>query len=81
MSLRGGAGGIAVSVDNGPLTGLDVLRSMRASEVRVLKYLSPSEAGQRFGTQAGNGAVILVKGSRSRTRTGSPWMAIPFALR
>ena len=39
--------------------GVDVLRTIPVSEVAWIRYLSPSEATIRFGTQAGGGAIIV----------------------
>jgi hypothetical protein len=55
------AGGVHVSVDGGALQTVDVLSSLRASEVAEIRYLNPSSAAQRFGTNTGSGGVILVK--------------------
>jgi len=55
------AGSVHVSVDGGPLQTLDFLSRLQAREVAEIRYLSPSDAAQRFGVSTGSGAVILVK--------------------
>lgn len=55
------AGSTHVSVDGGPLLGVDQLSRLRPSQIAEIRYLSASDAAQRFGTNAGSGGVILVK--------------------
>ena len=55
------AGGVQVSVNNGGLSGIEVLSSMRKGEIAEIRYLSSSAAAQRFGTQAKAGPVILLR--------------------
>jgi hypothetical protein len=50
-----------VSIDAGPLATLDVLSTLRASQVSEVRYLSASEAAMRFGASAMAGPVIMVK--------------------
>lgn len=54
------AGEVLTSVDGGPLSTVDVLRSVNASQVREIRFLSASDAAQRFGVRANSGPVILV---------------------
>jgi hypothetical protein len=49
-----------VSVDGGPLSAVDALRDVPATHVREVRYLSASDAAQRFGVRAYSGPVILV---------------------
>lgn len=55
------AGSTHVSVDGGPLLGVDQLSRLRPSQIAEIRYLGASDAAQRFGTNAGSGGVILVK--------------------
>jgi hypothetical protein len=55
------AGSIHVSINNGPLLTLSDLSGMRATDVKEVRYISASDATQRFGTAAGTGGVLLVK--------------------
>lgn len=60
VSLGGRGGGVMVSVDRGVLVSLDALRSMRVTDVKEIRYLSPGDAAQQFGTKSASGAVIVV---------------------
>ncbi|MEP6730261.1 MAG: hypothetical protein ABJE10_06475 [bacterium] len=55
------AGSVHVSIDGGPLVSVDNLSRFRPSQLSEIRYLNASDAAQRFGTNAGSGAVILVK--------------------
>lgn len=55
------AGSVQVSVDGGALQSVATLRSITTSHVAEVRYLSRTEAAQRFGTNAGSGSVILVR--------------------
>jgi hypothetical protein len=55
------AGTTHVSVDGGPLLTVDALSRLRPSQIAEIRYLSASDAAQRFGTNAASGGVILVK--------------------
>ena len=55
------AGSVHVSLDGGPLQGVSFLSRLRPGEIAEIRYLSSSEAAQRFGTSAGTGAVMLIK--------------------
>jgi hypothetical protein len=62
MSVKNStAGSTHVSVDGGPLLTVDALSRLRPSQILEIRYLSASDAAQRFGTNAGSGGVILVK--------------------
>jgi hypothetical protein len=50
---------VKVFLNDVPIGGVDVLRTIPASEVAWIRYLSPPEATVRFGTQAGGGAIIV----------------------
>lgn len=56
----GGGGAITVSVDHGALMPLGTLRSIPVSEVKEIRYLSPADAAQAFGTNSASAAVIVV---------------------
>jgi hypothetical protein len=53
-------GDVSVSVDGGPLSTIDALRSVPATTVREIRYLSANDAAQRYGVRANSGPVILV---------------------
>ena len=55
------AGSTHISVDGGPLLTVDALSRLRPAQIAEIRYLSSSDAAQRFGTNAGSGGVILVK--------------------
>lgn len=59
--MNSSAGSTHVSIDGSALQAMTTLSQMQASEVAEIRYLSPSDAAQRFGTGAASGAVILVK--------------------
>ncbi len=55
------AGSVHVSIDGGPLVSVDNLNRLRPASIEEIRYLSPTDAAQRFGTTAAMGGVILVK--------------------
>ena len=55
------AGTVHVSIDGGALLTLDNLTRLRPTAIAEIRYLSATDAAQRFGTAAGSGGVILVK--------------------
>jgi hypothetical protein len=55
------AGSTHVSVDGGPLVPIETLTRILPSQVAEVRFLSASDAAQRFGTTAASGSVILVK--------------------
>ena len=62
ISLRDpNAGGVKVSIDGGTIGPLDDLDHVRTNEIRSIRYLSASDATQRFGVAAGGSPVILVE--------------------
>ena len=54
-------GNVYVSVDGGPLMADEALTRLRPSQVLEVRFLSPVDATQQFGTPAGSRGVILVK--------------------
>ena len=56
----GGQGALLVSTNGGPLRALSDLGRLRSHEISEIRYLSPSDAAQRFGTAAGSSPVLLV---------------------
>ena len=61
ISLRDpNAGTVKVSLDGGTLGPLEDLDRIRTNEIRAIRYLSASDATQRFGVSAGGSPVILV---------------------
>ncbi len=55
-----GTGAVLVSTNGGPLRSLSDLSRMRTSEVAEIRFLSATDAAQRFGTLSGSGPVLLV---------------------
>lgn len=55
------AGSTRVSVDGGPLVGVEILGRIRPGEVAEVRWLSATDAAQRFGLNAASGAVVMVK--------------------
>jgi hypothetical protein len=55
------AGSVKVSIDGAPLLSVDNLHNVQPSSIKEIRYLSASDAAQRFGSNAGMGAVILIK--------------------
>lgn len=60
-SDQSGAGTVQVLIDTGRLNSLDVLSSIRTSEIQEIRYLSAAAAAQRFGSLSKAGPVILVR--------------------
>ena len=56
-----GAGSVRVSIDGSSVSSLDDLAAIRASDVRSIRYLSASDATQRFGIASGGSPVIVVE--------------------
>ncbi len=56
-----GAGTVHVMIDNGRLSGPDVLSTIRRSEILEIRYLNASSAAQRFGSVSKAGPVILIR--------------------
>lgn len=55
------AGSVQVTVDGGPLLTVNHLKTVRPASIAEIRYLSASDAAQRFGTAAASGGVIMVK--------------------
>ena len=55
------AGSVHVSIDGAPLLTVDNLSRLRPAQILEIRYLSATDAAQRFGVSAGSGAVILVR--------------------
>lgn len=51
---------VLVSIDNGALSPLEALQSIRATQVQEISFLKATDAAQRFGTTSTGGPVILV---------------------
>lgn len=49
-----------VHLDGVPLSDIDELESIRASDVREMRFLSGTEASTRFGTGYSNGVILVV---------------------
>ncbi|MEO6527706.1 MAG: hypothetical protein ABIP93_13830 [Gemmatimonadaceae bacterium] len=54
------AGMVHASVDNGRIVPITELSGMHANDVIEIRYLSASQAMQKFGTAARQGPIILV---------------------
>jgi len=59
LRARGGASPQVIIDGNRAAGGLDALRSMRASEIQEMRYLSSSDATTRFGTGFDGGAILV----------------------
>ena len=59
-SVSGPPAQVHISIEGGPIQPLSALKDIPAHEVKELRYLSASDAGQRFGTAADAGPVIVV---------------------
>jgi hypothetical protein len=57
---NGSAGGVHASIDGGPLVAVTDLQRVRPSSLKEIRYLSATDAAQRFGAMAGNGPVIIL---------------------
>ena len=55
------AGALKVSMDGINLGPLDDLDRIRTNEIRSIRYLTPSDATQRFGITSGGSPVIIVE--------------------
>ena len=55
------AGAVKVSIDGSSIGPLDDLDRIRTNEIRSIRYLSASDATQRFGVTADGSPVILVE--------------------
>ena len=51
---------VAVFVDGGRTEGLDVLRTIRSSTVKELRFYEPAEANAKFGTGHNGGLIEVV---------------------
>lgn len=59
LRARGGAAPQVIVDGNRAAGGLEALRSMRASEIQEMRYLSSSDATTRFGTGFDGGAILV----------------------
>ena len=55
------AGTVHVSYDGGPLMEISTMSSYQPSTILEVRYLTASDATQKFGMSANAGGVILVK--------------------
>lgn len=55
------AGAVQVSLDGSSLSAVSLLQGLPALNIAEVRYLSASDAAQRFGTSANGGPVLLVK--------------------
>lgn len=61
-STRSGSnGGIVVYIDNTRLGGVSSLSQVPKNEIREIRYLTASEAAQRFGTGTPDGAIVITR--------------------
>lgn len=51
---------VAVFVDGGRTEGLDILRTIRSSNVKELRFYEPAEANAKFGTGHNGGLIEVV---------------------
>lgn len=54
------AGTLLVSVEGGPLRGIEALASIPARLIREIRFLSATDAAQRFGSGASGGPVLFI---------------------
>ena len=59
-SVSGPPAQVHISIEGGPIQPITALKDIPAHEVKELRYLSASDAGQRFGTASEAGPVIVV---------------------
>ena len=59
-SFRAGPGQTMVAVDDAPLQASTALERISARDVKEMRYLSATDAVQRFGTLTAGGQVIVV---------------------
>jgi hypothetical protein len=50
---------VRVFLNDVPIGGVEVLRTIPVSSVAWIRYMSPREATVRFGAQGGGGAIIV----------------------
>lgn len=60
-SLRQGDAGPVVYIDNNKAGQIGVLRQITTAEIQEIRYLSASEATQRFGTGHTGGAILVTR--------------------
>jgi hypothetical protein len=53
---------VLVFLNDMPMGGVEVLRTIPASEVASIRYLSAPEATVRYGSRAGGGAIVVSVG-------------------
>ncbi|HVA58199.1 MAG: hypothetical protein WBQ26_13645 [Gemmatimonadaceae bacterium] len=58
-SLRSGPPALQVYVDNTSIGGVSGLRDLPAGGIKEIRYLSPTDATQRFGTGNAGGAIVI----------------------
>ncbi len=58
-SARRGPPALQVYVDNTNVGGLTSLREIPVVGIKEIRYLSPTDAAQRFGTGNGGGAIVI----------------------
>ena len=60
-SANTSGGGIHVTIDGGPLKTPDALTTIRAHEIREIRYLSAGAAAQVYGSVSAAGPVIVIR--------------------
>jgi hypothetical protein len=55
-----GGGEVRVYIDNQPAGGVDVLRSVRASDIDFIRYYDALEATARWGRDHGEGVIYVI---------------------
>jgi TonB-dependent Receptor Plug Domain len=59
-SIVNAGGSQLIVYENGAkLAGVSALRDISVGEIAEIRYLSPTDATQRFGTGSGGGAILL----------------------
>ena len=59
-SFRAGPGQTMVAVDDAPLQASAALEQISARDVKEMRYLSATDAVQRYGTLTAGGQVIVI---------------------
>lgn len=60
-SGAGGTAGIVVFLENTRLGGVSSLSQVPKNEIQEIRFLSASEATQRFGTGTPDGAIVITR--------------------
>ena len=59
LNIRGPQGQVQVYIDDNHLGGVEVLRSIRATSISVMKHLDGIQASARYGLNHDQGAILV----------------------